>query len=146
MPWSKTLAFSLERAAAVLSAAVLVLTALSLSVPPVRRVIGERIRAKRKARAQNRTALSHIAERLGLTELACVTLLHDRLFNACTAALARGWTTTGEITNLHHLFDVYHKMGGNSAAAALYRRALTLPVRDLDEPAEEKGGSCDRPH
>ncbi|MQM73454.1 MAG: hypothetical protein FRC53_08605 [Pseudoramibacter sp. EUB1.1] len=97
----------------------------------------ERLKRRRKRAARAASALSHIAERLGLTELACVTLLHDRLFNACTEALARGWTTTGEITNLHHLFDVYHKMGGNSAAAALYRRALTLPVRDL---GGEEGG------
>jgi hypothetical protein len=127
----------IERAAAVLSAAVLVLTALSLAVPPVRGFLLERLKRRRKRAARAETTLSHIAERLGLTELACVTLLHDRLFNACTKALARGWTTTGEITNLHHLFDVYHKMGGNSAAAALYRRALTLPVRDL---GGEEGG------
>lgn len=127
----------IERAAAVLSAAVLVLTALSLAVPPVRGFLLGRLKRRRKGEARAETTLSHIAERLGLTELACVTLLHDRLFNACTAALARGWTTTGEITNLHHLFDVYHKMGGNSAAAALYRRALTLPVRDL---GGEEGG------
>lgn len=129
----------LERAAALLSAAVLVLTALSLAVPPVRRAVLKRLKRRSIRRRRAETALSHIAERLGLTELACVTLLHDRLFNACTEALARGWTTTGEITNLHHLFDVYHKMGGNSAAAALYRRALTLPVRDLGGAGEEAG-------
>lgn len=127
----------LERAAAVLSAAVLVLTALSLSVPPVRGFIADKVKTRRIRAGRAASTLSHIDKRLDLTELACVTLLHDRLFNACTAALARGWTTTGEITNLHHLFDVYHKMGGNSAAAALYRRALTLPVHDL---GEKKGG------
>jgi hypothetical protein len=133
----------LERAAAVLSAAVLVLTALSLSVPPVRGFIADKVKTRRIRAGRAASTLSHIDKRLDLTELACVTLLHDRLFNACTAALSRGWTTTGEITNLHHLFDVYHKMGGNSAAAALYRRALTLPVHDLGrkEGDGDEGGA-----
>ena len=39
------------------------------------------------------------------------SLLHDRLYQACTHYVAQGWIDTESLHNLDYLYNAYHRLG-----------------------------------
>lgn len=68
-----------------------------------------------------------------LQRRALMTLLHDRLYQACIRAIAAGEITGSELSNLGELYQAYHALGGNGTGTELYGRAKALPMRDNKE-------------
>ena len=58
------------------------------------------------------------------------SLLHDRLYQACTHYVAQGWIDTESLHNLDYLYNAYHKLGGNGTGTNLYNRAKALPLEE----------------
>lgn len=64
------------------------------------------------------------------------SLLHDRLYQACTHYVAQGWIDTESLHNLDYLYNAYHRLGGNGTGTNLYNRAKALPL-NTDQRKEE---------
>ena len=58
------------------------------------------------------------------------SLLHDRLYQACTHYVAQGWIDTESLHNLDYLYAAYHKLRGNGTGTNLYNRAKSLPLEE----------------
>lgn len=56
-----------------------------------------------------------------------MALLHDRLYQACSFFLKRGWCSIEDRNNLEYLFRPYKELGGNGTGEHLYKRCLDLP-------------------
>lgn len=75
-------------------------------------------------------ALNLIVQRQRLYEKAILAILHDRLFQACQYHLRVGEISAEELKNLEHLYENYHKLGGNGTGTELYNRCLELPLKE----------------
>lgn len=62
-----------------------------------------------------------------------MALLHDRIYQACTFFLNRGFCTLEDRSNLEYLFEPYKALGGNGTGESLYQRCLSLPFEKEDE-------------
>ena len=60
---------------------------------------------------------------------ACLALLHDRLYQACTVYINEGEIDADGLKNLEYLYTAYHELGGNGTGEALYKRCLALPLK-----------------
>lgn len=60
---------------------------------------------------------------------ACLALLHDRLYQACTHYINQGEIDADGLRNLEYLYEAYHDLGGNGTGEALYKRAQALPLK-----------------
>ena len=67
-----------------------------------------------------------------------LALLHDRLYQACSFFLARGYCTVEDRNNLEYLYNPYKALGGNGTGESLYRKCLELPfAADSNTKKEE---------
>ena len=60
---------------------------------------------------------------------ACLALLHDRLYQACTVYINAGEIDAAGLKNLEYLYNAYHDLGGNGTGEALFKRCLALPLK-----------------
>lgn len=125
----------LEHLTGFLSSLIVVMTAVSMIYPKTRKAIMRHLQDKGKLqrmdtdRRQLNSRLDAVDDRLDVVELSSVTILHDRLYSACTRAVKRGWTTLTELDNIEHLYGVYHQLGGNGTGTELYKRVKQLPIK-----------------
>ena len=59
-----------------------------------------------------------------------VAILHDRLYQSCSAFLTCGEVSVGDLGNVECLYQSYAALGGNGACASLYERVKCLPIRE----------------
>ena len=59
-----------------------------------------------------------------------LAIMHDRLYQCCTAYIKQGSIDTEGLKNLEYLYKSYHALGGNGTGTELYNRAKALPIRD----------------
>lgn len=118
-----------------LSSLIIVGTAVGMIYPKTRNRIIRHFRDRARIqridadKAEMHDWMAKTDSRLDLAELSNVTLLHDRLYSACTRAVKRGWTTLTELDNIEHLYGVYHRLGGNGTGTELYKRVKQLPIK-----------------
>ena len=79
-------------------------------------------RLAKKVRAES-------AEREAL-KAGVLSLLHDRLYQACKYYLAQGWIDVEGLDNIRYLYTSYHALGGNGTGTELYNRAKALPIKE----------------
>lgn len=58
-----------------------------------------------------------------------MALLHDRLYQACSYFIDRGYCTVEDRNNLEYLYIPYKTLGGNGAGESLYRKCMDLPFK-----------------
>ena len=88
------------------------LTAIWIFTKPIRKMVREQ------------------TKRIELMEEGIQSILHDRIYQACTFYIKRGWVTVSDLKNLEHMFEPYEDMGGNGTAKELYERVKDLPIRE----------------
>lgn len=59
-----------------------------------------------------------------------LAILHDRLYQACTHYIEKGYIDLPGLKNIEYLYKSYHALGGNGTGTELYTRAKALPIRD----------------
>lgn len=59
-----------------------------------------------------------------------LAVLHDRLYNECTAWILRGYITVEALKNIEYLYSAYHALGGNGTGTELYNRVKALEIRE----------------
>lgn len=57
-----------------------------------------------------------------------MALLHDRIYQACSFFLKRGWCSLEDRSNLEYLYTPYKALGGNGTGESLYKKCLELPL------------------
>ena len=62
-----------------------------------------------------------------------LALLHDRLYQACSFFIARGWATLDDRENLEYLYRPYKALGGNGTGETLYHTVEKLPYQKEEE-------------
>ena len=55
-------------------------------------------------------------------------VLHLELYKECQRLIEQGHVRPEELRNVEHIYDNYHKLGGNGTGTALYKRILRLPI------------------
>lgn len=88
------------------------LTAIWIFTKPIRKMVREQ------------------TKRIELMEEGIQSMLHDRIYQACTFYIKRGWVTVSDLKNLEHMFEPYEGMGGNGTAKELYERVKDLPIKE----------------
>ena len=99
----------------IISGLVGVLIAVYLKRPLEKRV-SESEEANRRVEAQN-TA----------TMLGVQALLRDRLLQAFSHYLSRGWITAGERDNVDNMYVQYEALGPNNVISDIYNQVRALP-------------------
>ena len=142
------------------SSLIVVLTCISLIYKPTRdRIMKfftnkkavQNIEADKKELIQRmnqiEAQLKAFDEKSDMRDLSTVTLLHDRLYTACERALKIGKITVYNLDNIEHLFQEYHRLGGNGTGTELYKRVKNLPIvtetweEDKNEIMDESRGN-----
>lgn len=59
-----------------------------------------------------------------------LAILHDRLYQACTHYIEKGYIDLPGLKKIEYLYKSYHALGGNGTGTELYTRAKELPIRD----------------
>lgn len=59
---------------------------------------------------------------------AIMALLHDRLYQSCSALLKKGFCTMEDRHNLEYLYVPYKALGGNGNVESLYHKCMELPI------------------
>ena len=59
-----------------------------------------------------------------------LALLHDRLYQACSFFIARGWASLEDRENLEYLYRPYKALGGNGTGETLYHTVEKLPYQE----------------
>lgn len=80
-----------------------------------------RLWAKNKAEAAERALLRD----------AVLALLHDQLYTLARYHIRQQYLTIQDLNNLEHLYEVYHRMGGNGTGTELFERCKALPIKPL---------------
>lgn len=57
-----------------------------------------------------------------------LSILHDRIFQACMYFITKGEITADELENLEYLYKGYSGMDGNGTCETLYNRVKTLKI------------------
>ena len=72
-----------------------------------------------------------------------MALLHDRIYQACSYFLKRGWCSMEDRSNLEYLYKPYKALGGNGTGESLYQRCLALPFEEekVREDEEKMSGT-----
>jgi hypothetical protein len=69
-----------------------------------------------------------------------MALLHDRIYQACSFFIARGWCSPEDRSNLEYLYKPYKALGGNGTGESLYNKCLELPITaETGNEEKEKG-------
>ena len=58
-----------------------------------------------------------------------LALLHDRLYQACSFFIEKGYCSLEDRANLEYLYRPYKALGGNGTGEDLYRKCLELPLK-----------------
>ena len=66
-----------------------------------------------------------------------LALLHDRLYQACSFFIEKGYCSLEDRENLEYLYEPYKALGGNGTGENLYRKCLELPFKQKDESQDE---------
>ena len=66
-----------------------------------------------------------------------LALLHDRLYQACSFFIEKGYCSLEDRANLEYLYKPYKALGGNGTGEHLYRKCLELPFKQKDESQDE---------
>lgn len=61
---------------------------------------------------------------------AIMALLHDRLYQACSFYISKGWCSVDDRENLEYLYRPYKELGGNGTGEDLYHKVMDLPLSD----------------
>lgn len=72
--------------------------------------------------------LRRMEEKNNIQDMATITLLHDRLYNACEKALKNGKISLYTLDNITHLYTEYRRLGGNGTGTELFERVKNLPI------------------
>lgn len=56
-------------------------------------------------------------------------LLHDRLYSGAAQCMKDGQITQSELSNMEHLYESYHNLGGNGTGTELFKRVKALPIK-----------------
>lgn len=62
-----------------------------------------------------------------------LSILYDRLYQACQYHISRNFISIRELDNLKHLYKSYADLGGNGTAEELYKRCLKLKIKNPEE-------------
>ena len=68
------------------------------------------------------------------TTAALLGLLHDRIYEICTEAILRGYTSFSEYDNVINLWNPYAALGGNGTGKVIFEEFSALPKQP---PTEE---------
>ena len=63
-------------------------------------------------------------------------LLHDRIYQACSFFIARGYCSPEDRNNLEYLFRPYKERGGNGTGESLYHKCMDLPLMKEEKEAK----------
>lgn len=73
-----------------------------------------------------------------LLKVGVLSLLHDRIYQACQYHMRNGYITVQDLNNLEYLYKGYRGLGGNGTGEELYKRCKALPIVPNDySPSEE---------
>lgn len=75
-------------------------------------------------------AVATMVIKQNLYEKALLAILYDRLFQSCQNYIAEKRISTEELKNLEHLYENYHRLGGNGTGTELYNRCRELPLKE----------------
>ena len=59
-----------------------------------------------------------------------LALLHDRLYQECTAYILAGEIDVPALKNIEYLYNAYHSLGGNGTGTELYTRVKKLRIKE----------------
>lgn len=60
-------------------------------------------------------------------------VLRDRILQCCEHFQELGYAGVHDRENVEHMYNAYHKLGGNGMVTDLYNRFRTLPLTPKDE-------------
>lgn len=63
-----------------------------------------------------------------LTNEGLLALLHDRLYEECSSILSNGVVTSDELDNIIHLYEPYHKLGGNGVCERMVKQISEMKI------------------
>ena len=63
-----------------------------------------------------------------LIKVGVLSLLHDRIYQACQYHIANGLISVQDLDNLEYLYRGYSGLGGNGTGEELYKRCKSLPI------------------
>ena len=66
-----------------------------------------------------------------------MALLHDRMYQAGSFFIARGYCTPEDRSNLEYLYKPYKALGGNGTGETLYKKCQELPLSADSKEKEE---------
>lgn len=69
-------------------------------------------------------------KRQKMIEKGVLSMLHDRLYQACQYYLGRGEIDLAGLKNVESLYNAYHALGGNGTGTELYERVKDLPLKN----------------
>lgn len=72
-----------------------------------------------------------------LIKVGVLSLLHDRIYQACQYHIASGHITVQDLDNLEYLYKGYRGLGGNGTGEELYKRCKSLPIVPNDHNGDE---------
>lgn len=67
-------------------------------------------------------------KRQKMIEDGVLSMLHDRLYQACQYYLNKGEIDLAGLKNIEILYRAYHALGGNGTGTELYERVKELPL------------------
>ncbi|MGX8268448.1 hypothetical protein ACWTCY_16910 [Anaerostipes caccae] len=59
-----------------------------------------------------------------------LAILHDRLYQACTFYISKGYIDVDSLKNVEYIYNAYHDLGGNGTGTELYNRVKALPIKE----------------
>lgn len=74
--------------------------------------------------------LQYTSQRRNRAEDMLLGLAHDKIYELCKRYIKRGSISHQGLDNLIHLYNPYHKLGGNGTCEELMNKVLQLPIVD----------------
>ena len=65
-----------------------------------------------------------------------LSLLHDRIYQACQYHISKECVTVQDLNNLEYLYRGYRGLGGNGTGEELYKRCKSLRIIQSDDRRE----------
>ena len=72
-----------------------------------------------------------------LIKFGVLSLLHDRIYQACQYHIVNGHISVQDLDNLEYLYRGYSGLGGNGTGKELYKRCKSLPIVPNDYNGSE---------
>ena len=77
--------------------------------------------------------LTTVVDKYEAVEDGVLSILHDRLQQACVYHLKVGYISVDDLGNLETMFKAYTKLGGNGTVKKLYERCQELRIVEKKE-------------